>query len=86
MSALFKRLKIPRPKGAALPLLRHSHTSVLLSEGVPLAAVSARLGHRSSRTAQEIYAHMITGQDEEAAQKWEEYQKRNRTEKSLGVP
>jgi integrase len=78
VSALFKRLKIPKPKGAALHLLRHTHTSVLLSEGVPLAAVSARLGHSSVRTTQEIYAHMITGQDEEAAQKWEEYQKRNR--------
>jgi integrase len=49
-----------------------------LAEGVPLPAVSARLGHSSVRTTQEIYAHMITGQDEEAARKWEEYQKRNR--------
>jgi hypothetical protein len=46
--------------------------------GVPLPAVSARLGHSSVRTTQEIYAHMITGQDEEAARKWEEYQQRNR--------
>jgi integrase len=79
VSALFKRLKIPKPKGAALHLFRHSHTSVLLAEGVPLPAVSARLGHSSVRTTQEIYAHMITGQDEEAARKWEEYQKRNRS-------
>ena len=35
VSALFKRLKIPKPKGAALHLLRHSHTSVLLAEGCP---------------------------------------------------
>jgi integrase len=78
VSALFKRLKIPKPKGAALHLLRHTHTSVLLAEGVPLAAVSARLGHSSVRTTQEIYAHMITGQDEEAARKWEAYQKLNK--------
>ena len=78
VSALFKRLKIAKPKGASLHLLRHSHTSVLLAEGVPLPAVSARLGHSSVRTTQEIYAHMITGQDEEAARKYEEYQKRNR--------
>jgi len=84
VSALFKRLKIPKPKGAALHLLRHSHTSVLLAEGVPLAAVSARLGHSSVRTTQEIYAHMITGQDEEAARKWEQYQKRNAAEKRAG--
>jgi integrase len=78
VSALFKRLKIPKPKGAALHLMRHTHTSVLLAEGVPLPAVSARLGHSSVRTTQEIYAHMITGQDEEAARKWEEYQRLNR--------
>jgi integrase len=59
-------------------VLRHTHTSVLLAQGVPLPAVSARLGHSSVRTTQEIYAHMITGQDEEAARKWEEYQNLNR--------
>jgi integrase len=78
VSALFKRLKIAKPKGASLHLLRHSHTSVLLAQGVPLPAVSARLGHSSVRTTQEIYAHMITGQDEEAARKYEEYVKRNK--------
>ena len=78
VSALFKRLKIPKPKGAALHLLRHTHTSVLLAAGVPLPAVSARLGHSSIRTTQEIYSHMITGQDEEAARKWEEHQTLNR--------
>jgi site-specific recombinase XerD len=69
VSALFKRLGIPKPKGAALHLLRHSHTSILLAEGVPLPAVSARLGHSSIRTTQEIYSHMITGQDQDAAAK-----------------
>lgn len=78
VSGLFKRLKIPKPKGAALHLFRHSHTSVLLAQGIPLPAVSARLGHSSVWTTQEIYAHMITGQDEEAARKWDEYQKQNR--------
>src|SRR5581483_8614449 len=81
VSALFKRLKIPKPKGVALHLLRHTHTSILLAQGVPLPAVSARLGHSSVRTTQEIYAHMITGQDEEAARKYEEYQQRNRPPK-----
>jgi integrase len=76
VSALFKRLKINKPKGAALHLLRHTHTSVLLASGVPVPAVSARLGHSSVRTTQEIYAHMITGQDDEAAKAWEEYQRK----------
>jgi integrase len=74
-------LKIPKPKGNSLHLLRHTHTSVLLAQGLPLPAVSARLGHSSVRTTQEIYAHMITGQDEEAAKKWEAYQQQNRQTK-----
>jgi integrase len=81
VSAIFRRLKIPRPKGAALHLLRHSHTSVLLAEGVPLPAVAGRPGHSSVRTTQKIYGHTIHGQDEEAARKWEAYQRRNRPPK-----
>jgi integrase len=69
---LFRRLKLP--KGASLPLLRRSQYSHLLPSGVPLPAVSARLGHGSIRTTQEIYSHMIHGQDDEAARKWEEFQ------------
>jgi integrase len=72
VSLLFRRLKLP--KGASLHSLRHSHCSHLLASGVPLPAVSARLGHGSIRTTQEIYSHMIHGQDDEAAKKWEEFQ------------
>jgi integrase len=75
VSALFKRLKIPRPKGGALHLLRHTLASQMLDAGVPLTAVSARLGHSSIRTTSEIYAHAIHGQDDDATKKWEEYQK-----------
>jgi integrase len=60
------------PKGASLHSLRHLH---LLASGVPLAAVSARLGRASMRTTQEIHSHMIHGQDDDAAKKWEEFQK-----------
>ena len=72
VSLLFRRLKLP--KGASLHSLRHSHCSHLLASGVPLPAVSARLGHGSICTTQEIYSHMIHGQDDEAARKWEEFQ------------
>lgn len=78
VSALFKRLKIAKPKGAALHLLRHSHGSHLLAEGVPLPVVSARLGHSSVRVTADVYAHAIHGQDDEAVQKWAQHQKKNR--------
>jgi hypothetical protein len=76
----FRRLKFT--KGASLHSLRHSHCSHLLASGVPLPAVSAALGRGSIRTTQEIYPHMIHGQDDEAERKWEAVQ--NRT--TVGEP
>jgi integrase len=73
---MFRRLKLPT--GISLHSLRHTHTSELLADGVPLTVVSARLGHTSIRTTQEIYAHMIHGQDDDAADRWEEYHNRNK--------
>jgi integrase len=73
VSLLFRPLKLH--KGASLHSLRHTHTSHLLASGVPLPAVSARLGHGSIRTTPEIYSQMIHGQDDEAARKWEEFQR-----------
>jgi integrase len=80
VSALFKRLKIRKPKGSSLHLLRHSHGSHMLASGVPLPVVSERLGHSSVRTTADIYAHAIHGQDDEAVKKWEEYQTRSRAQ------
>jgi len=82
VSLQFRRLKLP--KGASLHSLRHTHTSHLLADGVPLHVVSARLGHSSVRTTQEIYAHLIHGQDDDAARRWEEFQRRNAPEKRTG--
>ncbi len=78
ISLLFRRLGIEKPKGAALHLLRHTMASHMLASGVPVPAVSARLGHSDMQTTLRIYGHMIHGQDDEAVRKWEEYQQRNR--------
>ncbi len=75
VSALFKRLKIPKPKGASLHLLRHSHGSHLLAAGMELPAVSERLGHSSVLVTATVYSHRITGRDKEAATKWDEFQR-----------
>ena len=77
VSALFKRLKIPKPKGAALHLLRHSHGSHLVAQNEALTTVSERLGHSSPRITADIYAHAITKRDREAARKWEELQRQS---------
>jgi integrase len=78
VSMLFRRLGIPKAKGNALHLLRHTLASHMLAGGVPLPAVSARLGHSDMQTTLRIYGHMIPGQDDEAVRKWEAYQQRNR--------
>jgi len=57
------RLGLPRmtPHG-----LRHLHASLLLSEGLPLPAVSARLGHANTQVTASVYAHALPGQDDGA--------------------
>jgi integrase len=75
VSLLFRRLKLP--KGASLHSLRHSHGSHLLAMGVPLPVVSERLGHSSVRVTADVYSHAIHGQDDEAAQKWTEFQRKS---------
>jgi integrase len=78
VSMLFKRLKIPKPKGSSLHIFRHTHGSQMLANGVPLPVVSERLGHSSIAVTANIYSHAIHGQDDEAVKKWEEYQRKNR--------
>jgi integrase len=85
VSRLCRRLGLP--KGASLHVLRHSHASLLLADGVDLATVSARLGHSSVRTTADIYSHAIRGKDHAAAQCWDDIMRRARgdAEKSKTV-
>lgn len=39
--------------------LRHTHASILMSEGVTLPSISKRLGHSSMETTQRVYLHLI---------------------------
>ncbi|SFM43927.1 tyrosine-type recombinase/integrase [Salibacterium qingdaonense] len=49
--------------------LRHTHASMMLSEGVHSKIVSERLGHASVRTTLDVYSHITPGIQEEAADK-----------------
>src|SRR4029077_1302721 len=71
VSSLCRRLKLP--KGVSLHTLRHSHGSHLLAAGMPLPAVSERLGHSSVRVTADVHSHAIRGQDDEATRRWEEF-------------
>jgi integrase len=74
VSLLFRRLGLPR--GASLHSLRHTHGSHLVADGVPLPVVAERLGHSSVRTTADVYTHALRGQDDDAALRWDEFQRR----------
>jgi integrase len=57
-------------KRISLHSLRHSHVSQLLGEGIPLPAVSKRLGHASTHVTAKIYAHSFGRDDIAAAEVW----------------
>jgi integrase len=56
--------------GVSLHSLRHSHASELLSKGVPITAVSERLGHASPNVTLAIYSHAMPKDDRLAAEVW----------------
>jgi integrase len=74
VSLLFRCLGLP--KGASLHSLRHTHGSHLVADGVPLPVVAERLGHSSVRTTADVYTHALRGQDDDAARRWDEFQRR----------
>ena len=48
--------------------LRHLHGSLLLDQGLPVPAVSARLGHAHPGITMNTYAHLVGARDDEGAQ------------------
>jgi integrase len=57
VSLLFRNLKLP--KGASLHTPRDTHSSHLLSAGVPLTEVSKRLGQVKPHVTSTAYAHAL---------------------------
>ncbi len=68
---IVRRMRKAGIKKGSLHTLRHTHTTHLLSRGVPLAAVSARLGHADPNVTARIYAHAIPADDQRAADVWD---------------
>lgn len=50
--------------------LRHTHATLLLSDGVPPHVVQQRLGHASSRTTLDVYAHVLPVSEREVAERF----------------
>ncbi len=72
---LVRRMKKAGIGHASLHTLRHTHASGLLSNGVPLPVVSARLGHANTHVTATIYAHALPADDQRAADQWDEFLK-----------
>jgi integrase len=51
--------------------LRHTYGSQLLSEGIPLPAVSKLLGHSSVHTTANVYSHSLSKDEQAAASVWD---------------
>jgi integrase len=47
--------------------VRHSHATHLLTRGIPVHIVAARLGHSSPVVTLTTYAHVLPTSDEQAA-------------------
>ena len=69
ISQLFGRLQGGLPELTRIRFhdLRHTHASLLIMDGVPVKVVSERLGHASVSFTLDTYAHVMPGQQAEAA-------------------
>ena len=47
--------------------LRHSYATAALASGVPVKVVSQRIGHADVGVTLKVYAHVLPGDDEDAA-------------------
>jgi integrase len=68
---IIRRIQKAGIENASLHSLRHTHASGLLSKGVPLPTVSARLGHADVNITARIYSHALPDDDTRAADTWD---------------
>lgn len=68
---VIRRMRKAGIKKGSFHSLRHTLASLLLSNGVPLPAVSARLGHADVNVTARVYSHALLDDDRRAADAWE---------------
>lgn len=68
---IVRRMKMAGIYRASLHSLRHTHASALLSRGLPIPAVSARLGHSDSNITLKTYSHAMPLDDHRLANEWD---------------
>lgn len=70
VSRWFSRLRdaMQLPDDATFHSLRHTHASILLANGTDIRTISERLGHANESLTLKIYAHVMPGRDQAAAE------------------
>jgi integrase len=53
--------------GVSLHTLRHFSASMLIASGRDVRTIAGRLGHSDASTTLRVYAHMVEGRDQDAA-------------------
>jgi len=64
MKRLVKDTKLPNIR---FHDIRHTHASILISEGVDIVKISRRLGHANLKITLEFYAHLLPSTDNNIA-------------------
>jgi integrase len=54
-------------RGVSLHTLRHFSASMLIASGRDVRTIAGRLGHSDATTTLRVYAHMVEGRDQDAA-------------------
>lgn len=67
---LAEQIGVPRVR---LLDLRHTHAALLLEAGVPMEAVSRRLGHSSADVTRRMYGHLLEADHVDPAEAWHEH-------------
>jgi integrase len=80
---IIRRMRKASIKDASLHSLRHTHASGLLSKGVPLPAVSSRLGHSDTSITAKTYSHALPDDDPRAAEAWRNFVRGGRSSRDL---
>jgi integrase len=68
---IVRRLRKAGIAGASLHSLRHTHATALLSRGMPVPAVSVRLGHADPNITLKAYGHAMPLDDLRVAEEWD---------------
>ena len=66
--------------GVTLHVLRHSHASIMLREGVSLKVIQERLGHSGINVTADIYSHVSPVLHRDAVERIGEALERSRTD------